>query len=165
MMIRSAGAMGFLRGPDCQSSLVIRTIGKRKNSSYSPHFCLWLSILLAIEVYISPTCALSMRLFTAIPRSTIQHLQRRRYLSLSPAPVLVPQQLKVYTTRSNKHSIPHTRKLSMAPTKYRTEMQKVTGPAEFSAPGCPGLLNFPQCSGETTKTLAELIQKNHDTVS
>jgi len=52
----------------------------------------------------------------------------------------------------------------MAPMKHRTEIYKVTGPAEFSAPGCPGVMNFPQWSGNATQTLAEAIQDNHKKV-
>ena len=53
------------------------------------------------------------------------------------------------------------RKSAMA---HRTEIHKITGPTEFSAPGRPGIMNFPQWSADATQTLAELIQDNHDKV-
>jgi len=43
-----------------------------------------------------------------------------------------------------------------------SELPKITGQAEFSAPRSPGLMNFPQWSGDATKMVAELIQDNHE---
>ncbi|KAF8424732.1 hypothetical protein EV426DRAFT_573932 [Tirmania nivea] len=50
----------------------------------------------------------------------------------------------------------------MASTKYSAEIHKVTGPAEFSAPRHPGVMDFPQWSSNATQTLAELIHDNHE---
>ena len=51
---------------------------------------------------------------------------------------------------------PHPRKFTMAAARTET--------TEFSTPHHPGLMNFPQWSGNATQTLAELIQDNHEKV-
>lgn len=75
--------------------------------------------------------------------------------------ILLNHQSSIISTRHFFTTYQQTR----APTMTHTELPKITGHAEFSAPRSPGVMNFPQWSSDATKTIAELIQDNHDRVS